>query len=80
VFVPAHTEAGSGDHRRLGVAVQSLERDGQPVRLADLAAGWHAPEDGLRWTDGAGCIPVEGVRTLRVRLAPIGRVWTRRAA
>jgi hypothetical protein len=80
VFVPAHTEAGSGDHRRLGVAVQSLELDGQPLRLDDLEQGWQAPEPDLRWTDGAGRIPLDGARTLRLRLAPIGRVWTRGAA
>jgi T5SS/PEP-CTERM-associated repeat protein/uncharacterized repeat protein (TIGR03803 family) len=77
-FVPAWTTPEIRDHRRLGVAVTSLYLDGVPMALDDerLGAGWHAGEDGLRWTDGAAVINVSGARTLSITLANIaGAYW-----
>ena len=74
-FVPARMEPGSGDHRRLGVAVAALALDGRAVDLSAPVAGWHAPEVGLRWTDGAGEITLDGAATLSVTLARTGLYW-----
>jgi collagen type I/II/III/V/XI/XXIV/XXVII alpha len=74
-FTPAHMLAPSADHRRLGAAVAALALDGRALDLASLGAGWHAPEPGLRWTDGSGAIALDGARELAVRLALTGRYW-----
>lgn len=79
-FVPAHNDPASGDHRRLGVAVAALELDGVAVPLESFTDGWHAPEPGWRWTDGAARIPLGGATDLMLRLALTGTVWMRRAA
>jgi hypothetical protein len=65
------------DHRRLGVAVTRLRLDCAELALdgSRLGAGWHAPEPGLRWTDGAAAIACRGGRMLEVTLAPLGRYW-----
>ncbi|HET9019132.1 MAG TPA: Hint domain-containing protein, partial [Acetobacteraceae bacterium] len=50
-FVPAWLGLGP-DRRRLGVAVTTLRFGGRTLPRAAFAAGWHAAEQGLRWTDG----------------------------
>jgi hypothetical protein len=76
--VPAHVLAAASDHRRLGVAVARLWLDERLVPLTDpcLGAGWHAPEPGLRWTDGDAVIATGGARRLAVHALPILRYWT----
>ena len=75
--VPAWTDPGSVDHRRLGVAVAQLTLDDVVVPLADarLGAGWHAEEGGWRWTDGAAALETGGARVLTVTLAMAARYW-----
>ncbi|MCX7381068.1 MAG: Hint domain-containing protein [Alphaproteobacteria bacterium] len=72
--VPAWVEDASDDPRTLGVAVAGMVLDGHALTLDDrrLGAGWHATEDGLRWSDGAGEIDVRGARRLEVRIAHCG--------
>jgi len=72
-LVPAWQQPGSEDHRRLGVAVARLGLDGRAVTPA--GAGWHAPEPGFCWTDGAAAIALAGARTLEVTQAMTGRYW-----
>lgn len=74
-FVPAQVMEGSGDHRRLGVAVSGLALDGMAIDLARLGAGWHEPEAALRWTDGAGRLGVAGARGLQVTVGMVGLYW-----
>ena len=80
--IAAHSDPRSTDHRRLGLAVTAVALDGiaLPLDGARLGAGWHAPEPGLRWTDGAAQITLAGERTLAVRFARLQRYWTGRAA
>ncbi|HTR16721.1 MAG TPA: hypothetical protein VMI52_06775, partial [Acetobacteraceae bacterium] len=70
---PAEFDRTHPDPRRLGVAVAELRLDDRPVPLDDprLCAGWHAPEPGLRWTDGAALIDVTGTSLVELRTAPI---------
>lgn len=82
-FVPAwsetaENEAAGADTRRLGVALAELTLDetAVPLDAPRLAAGWHAPESGLRWSDGAGAIDVRGATLVALRLAAAGaRYW-----
>jgi hypothetical protein len=74
-FVPAHVIPGSDDHRVLGVGVTALSLDGQAVDLAGLGTGWHPAEAGLRWTDGAGRLDVQGARLLVVEAGVPGLYW-----
>jgi hypothetical protein len=69
--VPMVTADLSDDRRCLGVPVVRMLIDGRPVALDApfLHGGWHAPEDGLRWTTGMAALPP--LRTLTVLLAPI---------
>jgi len=80
--IAAHGDPRSTDHRRLGLAVTALALDGValPLDSARLGAGWHAPEPGLRWTDGAAHLALAGERTLAVRFARLQRYWTGRDA
>jgi hypothetical protein len=66
--VPAEVEAGSLDHRRLGVAVERIA-----LRDADLAIetwhnhaalreGFHEDEGSHRWTDGLAPLPEAWLR------------------
>jgi hypothetical protein len=57
-----------GDARRLGVAIATVALDDAPIPLTDtrLASGFHAAEEGWRWTDGAGLLTVAGASSLRV--------------
>jgi hypothetical protein len=77
VFVPAEVTAAHPDTRRLGVAVAGLCLDGERLALDDrrLLAGWHAPEDGWRWTGGDALLAVAGARILSFDLAITGRYW-----
>jgi hypothetical protein len=77
--VPEYVLAGGSDHRRLGVAVARLWLDGAELSLTDarLGEGWHAPEDGLRWTDGDAAIAAAGASRLFVHLLPLLRYWAR---
>jgi len=61
----------SADRRCLGVPVTRMLIDGRPVALDApfLRQGWHAAEDGLRWTNGLAHLPP--LRTLTLLLAPI---------
>jgi len=69
--VPAYVVADNVDTRALGVGITSLTLDGAPLALdgAALSAGWLAAEPGLRWTDGAAMLHVNGARRLEVRTA-----------
>jgi Hint domain len=75
--VPAFVLPEMIDTRVLGVAVTSLARDGVALALdsAALGDGWHAPERGLRWTDGAATLRVDGARRLECRTARLLRYW-----
>jgi hypothetical protein len=66
---PADLDAGSKDTRLLGVALISLRIDRDDIALDDprLSAGWLAPEDDLRWSDGAGVIDVSGASMVKMR-------------
>ncbi len=66
-------EAGMADDRRLGVAVRALTRDGVPIEPARLGSGWHAPEPGLRWTDGDATVTVGTARVLEVEIVNLLR-------
>ena len=75
----------SPDTRRLGVCVSALEASlpsgKRDIALDDaaLGAGWHACEQGWRWTDGDARLAVTGPALLHVTLA--GRLpFSRRAA
>jgi hypothetical protein len=79
--IPAETEPESTDPRRLGVAVTHLVLDGTPIAPDHPArqSGWHAPEPGLHWTDGAAVLccgePVMRPRLLEIGIAPLLRYW-----
>ena len=75
-FRPADVVADGVDHRLLGVAVVGVRLDGVNIALDDvrLGAGWHAPEGGLRWTDGNASIDCRG-RVLEIKRAQLGRYW-----
>jgi collagen type I alpha len=77
-FVPAETVFGSGEPRRLGLAVRAMRLDGVELPESAYGAGWHAAEDGWRWTDGQGEIhlpPREGAATLELLTLPLGQYW-----
>ena len=70
-FVPSVRVPGLEDHRCLGVPVARLIADGHdlPLDHPGLHAGWHAPEEAVRWTAGSATLP--RLRSLIVVLAPI---------
>lgn len=72
-FVPAERSPGKGDRRCLGRPVSRLIPDGIEMKLDSPALhfGWHAPEPGLRWTNGAATLP--RLRHLAVQLAALPR-------
>ncbi len=74
-FVPAHVISDSTDHRRLGVGVTRVRLDDRAVDLAALGEGWHAPEIGHRWTDGAGRIVLAGARRVQIEIGLDGLYW-----
>ena len=73
-FVPAETQAGGRNTRRLGTAISVLRIDGGEIPLDSpvLGSGWHAPEAGLRWTDGSGEIACAGACLVEVEVAMTG--------
>ncbi len=79
---PAELDPESTDCRRLGVPVAQLRLDDEPVPLDNLrlAQGWHVPEPGLRWTDGAAVLDVAGASVVELRLAPMRMCYTVPAA
>ena len=52
--------SGSGDHRRLGLAIRNLTVDGATTADEALGEGWHARAPGRdhRWTDGDAALPL----------------------
>ena len=76
-FVPAQMFPDNVDHRQLGVAISALWLDGCTAAVDDtrLTDGWHAPEPGLRWTDGDAGVALAGVRELAFDVAVIGKYW-----
>ena len=71
--VPAETDLTSIDARRLGVAVAAITLDGTALKLTDrrLGQGWHAPEPGLRWTDGHARLTLPaGLLEITIAAAP----------
>ncbi len=77
--VPAEIAADARDPRRLGVALADLRLDGRPVE-PPVAAGWHAPEPGLRWTSGDAALHCAGARRLEFALVAALRYWHSPAA
>ncbi len=69
--VPAELSAEATDGRRLGVAIGGLLLDGTAPEKNCFGAGWHAPEDGHRWTDGNAHLLTHGARELAFAV-----VWT----
>ena len=65
------------DSRSLGVLASVVMLDGAPVALDDaaLGAGWHAPEPGVRWTDGDAVLHCAGAATLALRLSAAPEYW-----
>jgi hypothetical protein len=76
-WIPAEMSAKATDRRLLGIGISGLWFDGQPIALDDPAfgTGWHTPEPGLRWTDGAACVALCGVRNVEFDLAQSGLYW-----
>lgn len=78
----------AGDTRVLGLPVRRIRfRDGERVwdirfDHPALVDGWHTPEPGARWTDGAATIPrpVATALILEVALARAPAVTVRRTA
>jgi hypothetical protein len=62
------------DHRRLGLAVRSIQADGVPQSPGLHDDGWHATEPDWRWTDGNATVSCHGARTIDIHAAPLGRV------
>ncbi len=74
-FVPAWLGLGP-DRRLLGVAVASLTIGGRKLPRATFGEGWHAPEPGLRWTNGAAVLHLPREGRLTLRRAQVGaRYW-----
>jgi hypothetical protein len=73
--VPAEMVPGSTDCRRLGIALADVRLDRVPVPNAAFGTGWHAPEPGWRWTDGAAELALNGARELLLELACGGIYW-----
>jgi hypothetical protein len=73
-FVPAQIFPDIVDHRQFGVAISALRLDGCATAVGDprLTDGWHAPEPGLRWTDGDAGVTLAGVRALAFDVALTG--------
>jgi hypothetical protein len=74
VMVPAHFYPGNSDHRRLGVALAALRLDGVAAG-PQVGEGWHAPEEGWQWTDGAAMLDCAGALVLELKLVRLGEYW-----
>jgi hypothetical protein len=68
--VPADLDPANGDRRRLGICLAGLSlRDGSfsldlAPGHAGLASGFHAAEDGHRWTDGNAELPEDMIAAM----------------
>ncbi len=75
--IPAVLSAGPDDFRewrRLGVAVARIIADSRKIPLNHwtLGHGWHEPEPGWRWTDGAAQLRLPpATRHLRIEIANV---------
>jgi phospholipase/lecithinase/hemolysin len=72
--VPAWTEPGRTDHRRLGVAVWQIRLDGRELPPSVRGEGWHAAEAGFQWTDGEASLAA-GPGRFEVTLAMSETYW-----
>ncbi len=72
-FAPADFDPQSADRRQLGLAVTWLEIDGVaiPAESPVRGQGWHAPEAGWHWTDGAASLHAAGARQIRLGYQPM---------
>jgi hypothetical protein len=72
---PAHMQPASDDTRSLGIAISRLWLDGREVCLdtPHMFDGWHAPELGLRWTNGDAGLTAS--RALAFQVTMTGRYW-----
>lgn len=85
--IPGHITHDPRDCRQLGIKIATLTIDDTiiPLDHTALTEGWHNPEPGGRWTDGAAVIPAalltdsaEIAVSIAATLAyPIGRSATR---
>jgi Hint domain len=75
--VPAFVLPGVIDTRVLGVGVTAIALDGSELALASdaLTAGWLAPEQGVRWTQGEATLQTAGARQLHLSVAGLLRYW-----
>ena len=74
VHLVSHCRRPEGETRRLGAAIAGITLDGAAVALDGEAAatGFHAPEQGWRWTHGEGVLlvaPSANARELVVNVA-----------
>ena len=78
-FVPAEVVPGSGDMRRLGVAVAGIRLAGWDLHPDALDSGWHAARgEHWRWSDGAATVALPALKrpsTLEIRLGANGLYW-----
>jgi hypothetical protein len=74
---PSFLDPTRRDDRSLGVMVNAIRLDGVNVDLDDsrLARGWHAPERGWRWTDGAADLVIAGARLVEIAIADGGHAY-----
>jgi hypothetical protein len=66
---PVDVLPGADDPRRLGVALDLVELDGERLDFGDarFLSGWQAPEPGMRWTDGEAWLDLRGASVVVVR-------------
>ncbi len=78
-FVPAEIMPGSGDTRRLGVAVSTIWLGTDALPADALGAGWHAASgEAWRWSDGDATIALPRLaepKLLAIRFATPGCYW-----
>ncbi len=79
-FVAAETQAGSGDTRRLGVAVRAALLAGWPLHQDAFRTGWHARRgnEAWRWSNGAACLVLPRLAkptALELQLAGAAQYW-----
>jgi hypothetical protein len=77
VFKPSELRPDGVDDRLLGIGVLAMALDAIPIALDSqrLTAGWHAPEQSVRWTAGAATLRVDGARTLTLQTFREARYW-----
>ena len=78
-MVPAEILPGSGDTRRLGLAVSAVRLAGWELPPDALAEGWHAARnEAWRWSNGDASIVLPRTSRpamLEIHLATSGRYW-----